>query len=191
MVAPILFGAAFGMKWTLDASSLLTILGLAELDTTDAIRAMLAPGAVFFDIGAGDGLLTLIASRTVGKSGMVYAFEDREIEFTRLRNHIERNCADNVIAVPASPANIRLDRAIRAGALPAPQAIHLRAPGEAAEVLRSAAHLLRHDRPAIILDAEPDEDSACRALLRRYGYELTTCPPERIAQRIEIVALPN
>ncbi len=46
-----------------------------EMDVEKAIRNILGKGDVFIDIGANVGYFSVIASRIIGKSGKVYAFE--------------------------------------------------------------------------------------------------------------------
>lgn len=49
--------------------------GTNELPVQEAIVAALAPGAVFFDVGANVGFFALLAARAVGPEGRVVAFE--------------------------------------------------------------------------------------------------------------------
>lgn len=50
-------------------------LGIYELHVQYAIRSMLNRGDVFYDVGANNGFLSLLAAKTVGPEGHVYAFE--------------------------------------------------------------------------------------------------------------------
>lgn len=51
----------------------------------------LAPGKVFYDIGANAGYFCLTASKLVGESGRIFAFEAEPDVASRLRKIIERN----------------------------------------------------------------------------------------------------
>ena len=59
-----------------------------------AVRSLLSPGDVFFDVGANVGFFSLVASRSVGNLGSLYAFEARSdiaraAEANFRRNHIQ------------------------------------------------------------------------------------------------------
>ena len=56
----------------------------------------LRPGDIFIDVGANIGLFSLIASRRVGESGMVFAFEPCRKTFERLVRNVELNRMNNV-----------------------------------------------------------------------------------------------
>jgi FkbM family methyltransferase len=62
-----------------------------EPGVQNAISAMVRPGAVFYDVGAHLGSLTLGAARLVGPSGRVVAFDGDPQNIKRLREHIGRN----------------------------------------------------------------------------------------------------
>ena len=67
------------------------------------------PGDTFVDIGANIGWFTLLASRLVGNSGHVIAFEPDPENYAILARNIERNSMKNVTPVKAalscSPGN--------------------------------------------------------------------------------------
>jgi FkbM family methyltransferase len=60
------------------------------------ITRNLRGGDVFLDIGANVGYFTLIASRVVGATGSVHAFEPEENNFKKLRKNVELNKLSNV-----------------------------------------------------------------------------------------------
>jgi FkbM family methyltransferase len=64
-----------------------------------AMRALLPVGGVFLDVGANNGVFSMLASRWVGPQGRVFSFEPSEREFHRLREHIELNRLTNVTAI--------------------------------------------------------------------------------------------
>ncbi len=64
--------------------------------TTKMFKGALSEGNVVVDIGANIGYFTLLASRLVGKSGRVYAFEPEPTNWYFLRKNIELNRYDNV-----------------------------------------------------------------------------------------------
>lgn len=59
----------------------------------------LKPGDIVFDIGANGGLYTLLASKIVGSTGHVYAFEPGERELALLKNNLEKNKVSNVTVI--------------------------------------------------------------------------------------------
>jgi len=61
-------------------------------------RRYLRPGDVVLDVGANVGLTTLVASRAVGDSGKVYAFEPHPAVFAFLEDNLALNGAGNVVA---------------------------------------------------------------------------------------------
>jgi len=61
-------------------------------------RRYLRPGDVVLDVGANVGLTTLVASRAVGDSGKVYAFEPHPAVFAYLEDNLALNGAGNVVA---------------------------------------------------------------------------------------------
>ena len=70
-------------------------------------------GDVFVDVGANIGYLSLLASRRVGESGRVFAFEPSHREFSRLLANIQINKADNLIvyslAIGENPGFLALE----------------------------------------------------------------------------------
>jgi FkbM family methyltransferase len=79
-----------------DLSKQLFIAGCYEPNEMAFLDTMLAPGMVFVDAGANEGLFTLLASRRVGKSGQVWSIEPSAREFGRLQGNVELNHLDNV-----------------------------------------------------------------------------------------------
>jgi FkbM family methyltransferase len=62
------------------------------------LEKFLSPGKVFIDVGANFGVYTLIASRLVGETGRVFAFEPTAQSFEVLRQNIALNQISNVRA---------------------------------------------------------------------------------------------
>ena len=53
----------------------LIVRGTLEPPVQEALRRLLAPGAVFYDVGANVGFFTILGARLVGPQGRVVAFE--------------------------------------------------------------------------------------------------------------------
>src|SRR5262249_41087030 len=73
------------------------VTGEYEPATSRVIEALLRPGDTFLDIGANIGYFTLLASRRVGKAGLVFAFEPVPQTRENLLRNVRLNCATNVV----------------------------------------------------------------------------------------------
>ncbi len=62
------------------------------------LKKNLKEGDVFIDAGANVGSYTLVAAKMVGKTGKVFSFEPAENIFNRLKENIELNGHENIIA---------------------------------------------------------------------------------------------
>jgi len=71
--------------------------GLWEEKTTEFIKKNLKPGQTFIDVGASVGYYTLLASKLVGSSGKVYAFEPAEETQQVLARNLAENKIQNVV----------------------------------------------------------------------------------------------
>ncbi len=76
-------------------------LNTYDVVTVSLLRKLLRPGDVYVDAGANLGLFVLIASRIVGPTGKVYAFEPMPRTLSRLCEHIALSAAgDNIEVIP-------------------------------------------------------------------------------------------
>jgi len=73
----------------------------------DLAARAIKPGMRVLNIGANAGLYTLIASRLVGPSGIVHAFEPSSQSFGRLKRNIELNGCSNVKANNMAVSNFQ------------------------------------------------------------------------------------
>jgi len=71
------------------------------------LEEVLSPGKVFFDVGANIGIYTLVASRIVGQTGRVVAFEPSIQSFPGLQRNVALNSLTNVIAFRAALSDKR------------------------------------------------------------------------------------
>lgn len=69
------------------------INGIWEPRSTKALRRLLYPGAVVFDIGANTGYYTLLFAQLVGDRGKIYAFEPVPSTIAILRRNLTRNAS--------------------------------------------------------------------------------------------------
>lgn len=79
--------------------------GIWEPTLTATIRAKLQPGQTFIDVGANVGYYTIIASKIVGDSGRVVAFEPEPENFAILQHNVEANGCKNVVLVQKALAD--------------------------------------------------------------------------------------
>jgi len=68
-----------------------------EPSTLSVIRTLLAPGSVFFDVGANAGVFSVAASRWVTPGGHIYAFEPSPREYGRLLDNIQLNVLEAIV----------------------------------------------------------------------------------------------
>src|SRR6266576_2927776 len=71
------------------------------------LERILSPGKVFIDVGANFGVYTLVASKLVGDTGSVLAFEPTAQSFGILRKNVELNHCSNVSAFQVALAETR------------------------------------------------------------------------------------
>ncbi len=82
-----------------------------DLGTQLVVGAVLNPGDFFVDIGANEGMISLLASRCVGANGHVVAFEPNATPRLKFKKNLKLNQISNVeiIAAGASNENGTLD----------------------------------------------------------------------------------
>jgi FkbM family methyltransferase len=80
------------------------LLNEYEPEVTECIRSVLKEGMTFCDVGANIGVFTLFASRLVGSSGRVIAFEPIPENACVLRENIARNGCRNVLVLQKAAA---------------------------------------------------------------------------------------
>jgi FkbM family methyltransferase len=79
--------------------------GNYEPATTNLIRSLIQEGDTVVDVGANIGFITLAASRKVGPSGQVVAFEPVSSTCASLRNNLLINGAANVVVYEIALSN--------------------------------------------------------------------------------------
>lgn len=88
-----------------DLSKQLFVGGCIEPNELALLARILAPGTVFVDAGAHEGLYSLFAARRIGDSGRVLAFEPSQREFSRLNRNLALNKLANVQAFRTALSN--------------------------------------------------------------------------------------
>ena len=81
-----------------------------EASVERILLSNLRPGTVFYDVGAHIGVFSLIAARTLGVQGSVFAFEPDPSNVRRIKEHVARNRLDAIRIIPkaVSSTNGRL-----------------------------------------------------------------------------------
>ena len=201
----IVSGPLEGCRWVVASGLHACVEGTYEAENQALLCEHVAPGEVVFDVGANAGFFTLLASRLVGPSGRVIAFEPFPAALHDLRRHLELNGVENAdvieAAVSESPGTARflphvestmgrlaaegelvvevvaLDDVCRSGRVPMPDLIKIDVEGEELKVLRGAEAILRERRPLIVLATHgADVHRSCCELLRELGYRLEQLP---------------
>lgn len=95
---PIPLRLPFGAWWLAEESPLDQQLMNEGFEGAELrfVQRYLRPGMIVLDVGAHHGLYTLLASKLVGNSGKVIAFEPSPRERKRLTKHVQFNHARNV-----------------------------------------------------------------------------------------------
>lgn len=96
------FRLKFNHHFSGDLSFCTYVNGRYEPNEMYAAANILRPGMSFVDVGANEGLFTLLASAVVGSSGAVHAFEPSPRERSRLESNIELNGLTNVHVHPVA-----------------------------------------------------------------------------------------
>lgn len=88
-----------------------------DVATQQLLQTLLGPGDTFIDIGANEGMISLLASRLVGPEGTVIAFEPNPIPRKFLEKAIARNNITNIrvegygVALPAATLPLSVPKA--------------------------------------------------------------------------------
>jgi FkbM family methyltransferase len=176
-------------------------LGTSEPVLQQALVQHLAPGAVFYDLGANVGFFTLLAARLVGATGRVVSFEPDPRNANALRRNVALNALENVEVVEqgvsdrtgavrftlgpstgshfarAEDSGENIDvrvttlDAVLANGYPPPTLLKMDIEGEEVRALEGAAVLLAQHRPTVICEVHHTE-AEVRALLAAAGYRM-------------------
>jgi FkbM family methyltransferase len=202
-VIRILSGHLFWARWIVGSHTHGCWLGTYEKSNQRIFRSNIKRGDVVWDIGANDGFFSLIASRLVGASGCVCAYEPLPRNVAILRRHVALNHAGNVhvsaLAISSSPGSARfragahpamgsladggeievatdtVDGLIDRCGMPPPNFIKMDIEGGEVEALRGADRCLRTYRPIILLAAHgAARYDECLSILTGHGYRCET-----------------
>ncbi len=185
-VVRILRGPGRGFRWLTASAGHNVWLGFYEPEMEVPFCRSLAPGAIFYDLGAYVGYWSLIASRLVGTGGTVIAFEPVPENLRVLRLHLQLNGVSNVTVVSkavydrsgavkmagsGTRANlfahvsaegelpvqaVALDDLVFGEQLPPPQVIKMDVEGSETHALRGALRTLMEHRPVLFLSTHSE-----------------------------------
>lgn len=201
LVVPVLRGPMRGAKWVTGATTNGAWLGTLERDKLEHLVSRLSPGQVVWDIGANVGLYTLPTAKTVGSSGLVFAFEPMPQNLVYLKQHVSLNSLTNVVIVDAAVAEsygkllmtegdspseffvdpngsfevpaIALDEWREQTGTPPPNIVKIDVEGAESEVLRGGAKTFSEYRPTVYLALHGERQrQECGEMLIGWGYKL-------------------
>ncbi len=89
-------GPARGLKFNPGQSDSRFLLGTFEPALQEILQYQLAPGMIFYDVGANVGFLGILAARLVGPSGQVHCFEPLPANAEQIRYNARLNNFDHV-----------------------------------------------------------------------------------------------
>ena len=72
------------------------VRGIYDPNLIVVVNTFLKNGSVFIDVGANMGYFSLLASKTVGKNGKVFALEPSSRDFGRLQDNVKINGLQNI-----------------------------------------------------------------------------------------------
>jgi FkbM family methyltransferase len=198
---PMLCGPLRGQRWLPFSGGKIVrlLLGSYEPEQSAAIQQMVAPGDVFYDVGAAVGYYSLLAAMLVGRRGRVMAFEPDARNAAFLRRHVMLNGQKNVTVHQVAVSNregcaqfacgtgtgtghlsdagdttvslCRLDGIAQQSAMPT----HIKIDVEGAElqVLEGATRVLAAARPVLFLSLHGEAMRvACRRFLSELDYDV-------------------
>lgn len=183
-LVPTIFSYSLVINPVLDKviSKNIYFYGGYEIGTLMFIKKHLNEGDIFYDVGANLGLMTILASISVGSTGRVYGFEPCNEIFKKLSKNIKINKCNNVnlfkmgISSFSSKAKIKevnsdnmgsmqidldkngdikvtsLDNLIKSKTIMPPDMIKVDTEGFELEVLKGARKLLLNYNPILIVE---------------------------------------
>ena len=105
-VRKIRSGVLKGEKWIVGSGSYDFWMGTYEKAIAEKFETYAKKSEVVCDLGAHVGYYTLLASKSVGKHGKVYAFEPLHRNIIYLQKHIELNKISNVRIFECAVSNV-------------------------------------------------------------------------------------
>lgn len=153
-------------------------LGIYELPIQECLLRELKPGDVFYDIGANAGFFSLLASKCVGPTGNVFAFEPLPENIRFIQVQLELNAVENCTVVGSAVSDCETTVEFSSGKDTSTAHIQDQRDGEGETALFSVRatslnEFAKEARPPdfIKLDVEGAEVSALRGATRLFSAE--------------------
>lgn len=202
---PILGGLNRGRLWSLASSGSGYGTGRRAHEQMALLRSLLAPGHVFWDVGAHHGYVTLMASAAVGGGGAVHAFEPGSRNGRMLRRHLSWNRVHNATAHSVALGAFEGEASfgggytskmqalgqgservtVRTGAamvgasgavVEAPDVVKIDVEGAEGDVLRGVMEILPTTASLVIAVHSPEADEACAEVLAAHAFQAWPTP---------------
>jgi FkbM family methyltransferase len=186
-------------------------LGTYEREKYELFYKELSAGMVVYDIGANTGIYTVLACRSVGANGRVFAFEPATMNLFYLHENIRANRFINCEVIPKAVSNsdggvqfefagesclgrisadgllrvpsTSLDSFVSAGK-PMPHLLKIDVEGAEYDVLTGATRVLLHAKPTIFLATYGEKVHAgCCSMLEKLGYTLQFLAVDQLIAR--------
>jgi FkbM family methyltransferase len=210
-VLPILQGPGRGIRWVVGSGMPNFWLGTYEREKYELFHRAISRENVVYDIGANVGIYSVLACRTVGINGRVFAFEPSPANLSYLNSNIRANRFSNCEVIPQAVSDadgvvqfefgngsclgkissngpirvpsVSLDSFVANGK-PLPDVMKIDVEGAEYEVLTGARKVISKARPTIFLATHGEEIHAkCCSLLRDFGYQLQLLAPDEVVAR--------
>lgn len=194
-------GPLLGSKWVAGSAPHGSWLGTYERPVQQLFCERIQPGDVVFDIGANVGFFALLASKLVGPTGQVHAFEPFPRNLSYIEKHIKLNGVTNItvhpIAIASTSGSARfgdgendsqgrlsekgevvvrtasLDSLIAGGSFARPAFVKMDIEGAESDALRGAPALLASTGLTIVLSTHGHEQQQqCWSTLQNAGFDL-------------------
>ena len=149
-------------------------LGTYEPELQSALRELIPPGAVIFDVGANIGYVSLLLAKAAGEAGKVFAFEALPSNVEQLRRNVALNGMEERVTV--------IDRAVTQA--PGPVRFLVHASGGMGKAAGSAGRDDKYQSEVTVPGISLDE----------FVYGQGNPPPQVVKMDIEggeVLALPG
>lgn len=204
---PILGGVNRGLWWSLMSAGSGYVSGRRAAGQLRLLSDLMRPADVVWDVGAHHGYVTLCASRKVGATGSVHAFEPSAMNRSRLTRHVRWNSLSNVSVHPfalssydgestfggsgtskmfsmgggAEIVQVRSSESLVDGQVcPPPTFVKIDVEGAEADTVRGLMNVLPPHARLLIAMHNREVDHRCTELLEARGW---TCTPSHGLQR--------
>ena len=196
---PVLSGVNRGRWWSLASAGSGYGTGRRSSAQMELLASLVRPGDVVWDVGAHHGFDTLCASRCIGSTGSVHAFEPSTENRDTLRCHVRWNRLPNVEVHPFALSDFdgesrfggagtskmfslgggsevvqvrSAETLVNAKVCPAPTFVKIDVEGAEPETVAGVLRVLPSSARLLIAIHGPQADQRCTTLLEAAGFRL-------------------